>query len=118
MQFKSAIFATTLTLAMAQLTMLQSAKSAELKVISGGAFKQVLNALVAQYQKESGNKVDVTYRTVGQHLEMIRGGGETFDVAVLTPEAIDGLAKDGKVAAGSRADLAKTGIGVVVKQGT
>jgi molybdate transport system substrate-binding protein len=96
----------------------QSAQAAEIKVISGGAFKTVLNALVAQYQKESGNTVAITYRTVGQHLKSIAGGEETFDVAVLTPEAIDGLIKEGKVAAGSRTDLAKTGVGVVVKAGT
>ncbi len=89
-----------------------------MKVISGGAFKQVLNDLLGAYQKESGNKADVTYRTVGQHLKLIASGEETFDVAVLTPEAIENLAKEGKVVPGSRADLAKTGIGVVVKAGT
>ena len=88
-----------------------------IKVISGGAFKQVLNALAEQYQKASGNTLDLTYRTVGQHLQLIKGGEEQFDVAVLTPEAIDGLIKDGKVVAGSRADLAKTGVGVVVRAG-
>jgi molybdate transport system substrate-binding protein len=89
-----------------------------MKVISGGAFKQVLNALVAQYQTGGGNTVNVTYQTVGQHLKLIKNGEEDFDIAILTPEAIDGLTKDGKVAAGSRADLAKTGVGVVVKEGT
>jgi molybdate transport system substrate-binding protein len=93
------------------------AEAADIKVISGGAFKQVLNALAAQYESETGNKLDITYQTVGQHLALIKSGAEQFDVAVLTPEAIEGLAKDGKVVAGSRADLAKTGIGVVVKQG-
>jgi molybdate transport system substrate-binding protein len=105
------VLATTLMAAMAQ-----HAEAADIKVISGGAFKQVLNALAAQYEKETGNKLDITYQTVGQHLQLIKSGAEQFDVAVLTPEAIEGLAKDGKVA-GSRADLAKTGIGVVVKAG-
>ncbi len=95
-----------------------SASTANINVISGGAFKQVLNALAAQYERASGNKLDLTYRTVGQHLQLIKSGEEEFDVAVLTPDAIDGLIKDGKVVAGSRADLAKTGIGVVVKAGT
>jgi molybdate transport system substrate-binding protein len=94
-----------------------SEATADLKVISGGAFKQVLNALAEQYEKTSGNKLDLTYRTVGQHLKLIESGEEIFDVAVLTPEAIDGLIKDGKVVAGSRADLARTGVGVVVKAG-
>jgi molybdate transport system substrate-binding protein len=98
--------------------MSQSAKASDIKVISGGAFKQVLNALAEQYGNASGNKIDLTYRTVGQHLKLIESGEESFDVAVLTPDAIDGLIKDGKVVAGSRADLAKTGVGVVVRAGT
>jgi molybdate transport system substrate-binding protein len=100
------------------LAMPQRADAADIKVISGGAFKQVLNALAAQYEKETGNKLDITYQTVGQHLQAIKSGEETFDVAVLTPEAIDGLAKDGKIITGSRADLAKVGVGVVVRKGT
>lgn len=98
--------------------MSQSAKASDIKVISGGAFKQVLNALAEQYGNASGNKIDLTYRTVGQHLKLIESGEESFDVAVLTPDAIDGFIKDGKVVAGSRADLAKTGVGVVVRAGT
>ena len=94
-----------------------SEATASIKIISGGAFKQVLNALAEQYGNASGIGLDLTYRTVGQHLKLIQSGEETFDVAVLTPEAIDGLIKDGKVVAGSRADLAKTGVGVVVKAG-
>ena len=91
--------------------------STEITVISGGAFKQVLNALAARYETESGNKLDITYRTVGQHLALIRDGKENFDVAVLTPEAIDNLAKEGKIVPGTRADLARVGVGVVVKAG-
>ncbi len=59
----------------------------------------------------------MTYQTVGQHLTLIRSGKEEFDVAVLTPQAIDALAKEGKVVAGSRIDLAKVGVGVMVKAG-
>ena len=113
MKLASAILAAAIVCAMSP-----AARAADIKVISGGAFKQVLNALAAQYQTESGNKLDITYQTVGQHLALIRDGKEAFDVAVLTPEAIDGLAKEGKVVSGSRADLAKTGVGVVVKAGT
>jgi molybdate transport system substrate-binding protein len=122
MQLRSAVVTLALftiaQAAMSQQTMSQqTAQAADVTVISGGAFKQVLTPLAAQYEKESGNKVNVTYRTVGQHLKLISDGGETFDVAVLTPEAIDGLAKEGKIVPGSRADLARTGVGVVVKAG-
>jgi molybdate transport system substrate-binding protein len=118
MQLIRPILAAVLALAIAQFVSPQIAQAADMKVISGGAFKQVLNDLLRQYTKETGRKVDVTYQTVGQHLKLIAAGDETFDVAVLTPEAIDALAKEGKVVAGSRVDLAKTGVGVVVKQGT
>ncbi len=112
MQLASTLIATALTLAMSQL-----AEATEIKVVSGGAFKQVLTALTAQYEKESGNKANLTFQTVGQHLKLIRSGKEEFDVAVLTPEAIDALTKEGKIVPGSRADLAKVGVGVVVKAG-
>jgi molybdate transport system substrate-binding protein len=111
MKLTSTVLAIALSFAMPQV-----AKAAEIEVISGGAFKQVLNALVAQYQTDSGNTVNVTYRTVGQHLKLLRDGEEKFDVAILTPEAIEGLTVDGKVMAGTRADLARTGIGVVMKE--
>jgi molybdate transport system substrate-binding protein len=112
MKLTATILATAFTLAMSQL-----AQGAEIKVVSGGAFKQVLNALAAEYEKETGDRLDITYQTVGQHLDLIRGGKEDFDVAVLTPEAIDGLVKEGKVIPGSSAALAKVGVGVVVKAG-
>jgi molybdate transport system substrate-binding protein len=112
MTFSPAILATALLLAMCQF-----AESAEINVVSGGAFKQVLNALAAQYRNESGVTLSIVYQTVGQHVAQIRAGKEAFDVAILTPEAIDALTKDGKIAPGTRADLARTGIGVVVKSG-
>ncbi len=110
MKLLPAVLATALSLVMSQL-----AQGAEIKVVSGGAFKQVLNALAAQYRKESGNRLDIVYRTVGQQVALIRSGKEDFDVAILTPAAIDDLAKDGRIVPGTRADLAKTGIGVMVR---
>jgi molybdate transport system substrate-binding protein len=109
----SMVVAAALCIAMSHL-----AEAADIKVVSGGAFKQVLTALAVQYQKESGNTVDITYQTVGQHLALIRDGKEEFDIAILTPEAIETLAKDGKIVPGSGTDLAKVGVGVVVKAGT
>ena len=98
-------------------TMPQLAQSVEIRIVSGGAFKQVLGALAAQYEKDSGNTLVIAYQTVGQHLALIRDGKEEFDVAILTPEAIEDLAKEGKVVPGTRSDLAKTGVGVVIKAG-
>jgi molybdate transport system substrate-binding protein len=92
------------------------ATAAEIKVLTAGAFKQVLLALVPDFEKQSSHKVIVDNGTAGQLKKRIEGG-EVFDVAVITPAVVDDLAKTGKIAAGSRLNLASVGVGVVVKQG-
>jgi molybdate transport system substrate-binding protein len=93
-----------------------TATAAEIKVLHGGAFTQMMTAIVPDFEKATGNKVVTERDTVGALMKAIEGGA-TFDMAVLTPEAIDELIKNGRVVAGSRADLAKVGVGVVVKSG-
>jgi molybdate transport system substrate-binding protein len=44
-------------------------------------------------------------------------GGETFDIVVASPAAVDGMIKSGKVADGTRRNLARVGIGIMVKAG-
>jgi molybdate transport system substrate-binding protein len=95
----------------------RGAAGAEIKVLTAGAFKQVLLALLPDFERTSGNKVTVENDTVGALTKRI-AGGEVFDLAVLTPKAVDDLAKEGKFVAGSRANLARVGVGVVVKDGT
>jgi molybdate transport system substrate-binding protein len=93
------------------------AKAAEIKLMHAGAFTQVLLALVPEFEKQTGHKVVFHRDTVGALTKRIEGG-EAFDVAVLTPSVIDSLAAKGKVATGSRTNLARVGIGVVVRDGT
>lgn len=91
------------------------ASAAEVKVLTAGAFKQVVLALVPEFEKQTGH-VTVDNGTAGELRSRIEGG-EAFDVAVITPAVLDELAKKGKVAAGSPARLASVGIGVMVKEG-
>ena len=93
-----------------------AASAAEVKVLTAGAFKQVLLALVADFERQTGHKVVVENDTVGGLVKRIDGGAP-FDVAVLTPAAVNELSGKGKLVPGSRADLARVGIGVVVKEG-
>ena len=96
--------------------MAQTATAAEIKVLTTGAFKQVVVALVPEFEKATGHKVVVDNGTVGQ-LQKRVDGGETFDVLVLSPRGIEDYIKGGKIAAGSNARLAKVGVGVMVKEG-
>lgn len=102
--FASAVLASVSTLA------------AEIKVLTAGAFKPVVTAVVADFEKQSGHKVIVENDTAGALLKRI-GGGEAFDLVVLTPGALDELTKAGKVATGGATKLARVAIGVAVKRG-
>jgi molybdate transport system substrate-binding protein len=96
--------------------MAQSATAAEIKVLTTGAFKQVVVALVPEFEKATGHKVVLDNGTVGQ-LQKRVDGGEAFDVLVLSPKGIEDYIKGGKIVAGSNANLAKVGVGVMVKEG-
>src|SRR5437660_7020469 len=95
----------------------RAAAAAEIKVLTAGAFKQVLLALLPEFERTSGHKVMVQNDTVGALSKRIEGG-EVFDLAVLTPAAVNDLSSKGKFVAGSRVNLARVGVGVVVKDGT
>jgi molybdate transport system substrate-binding protein len=99
----------------AGMLMAGGASAAELKVLTAGAMKAVVLALAPQFESQ-GHKLIVDNDTAGGLTKRIEGG-ETFDVAVITPGAIDGLIAKGKVAAGTRTNLSRVGIGVMVKEG-
>jgi molybdate transport system substrate-binding protein len=90
--------------------------AAELKLLTAGAFKATVMALIPEYEKASGNKVTVENDTVGALMKRIEAG-ESFDVVVMTPETVDKLTGEGKVISGSRTNLARVGVGVMVKAG-
>ncbi len=92
------------------------AAAAEIKVLTAGAFKQIVVTLAPEFERQTGHKLVIANDTVGALMKKI-AGGEPFDVTFLSPAAIDTLIKDGKVAAGSRANIARVGVGVMVKEG-
>src|SRR5262245_33545404 len=93
----------------------QPGAAAEVKVLTAGAVKQGVLAVGPEFEK-SGHKPVVDNDTVGALTKRIEGG-EAFDVAVLTPAAVDELTKKGKIADGSKTALARVGVGVMVKAG-
>ena len=92
------------------------ASAAEIKVLTAGAMRAVVVELLPEFEKATGHKVSVDNATAGTLAKRIEGG-EAFDMAIITPKIIDDLQQKGKIAAGSRTDLAKVGIGVAVKDG-
>ncbi len=93
-----------------------NASAAEIKVLTAGAFKPVVTALVPEFEKQTGHKVTVENDTAGAVVKRI-AGGEAFDLLVLTPTALAALTQSGKVVQGSTKELARVAIGVAVKKG-
>lgn len=113
---KSHMWCTGVIAAVIGIVGLSQATAAEVKVLTAGAFKQVVVSLVPQFENQTGHKVTVDNGTAGELKKRIEGG-EAFDVAVITPAVVDELTAKGKIAPGSKVTLASVGVGVVVKEG-
>ena len=86
-----------------------------LKMVSSMATRELLAALAAQYQRDSGI---VVHAEAGGGVEIARriSAGEAADVVVLASTAIDKLMAEGRVA-GARVDLVRSGIAMAVRAG-
>lgn len=87
-----------------------------LKVLTAGAFKQVVLEFVPAFEARTGLKVEVANDTAGALVKRVQGG-EAFDVLILPPGGLNALAKEGKVDAGGGVPVARVAIGVAVKAG-
>ena len=98
-----------------------SANAAEITVMISGGFSAAYYRLVPEFERASGHKV-VTLRgpSMGETPQAIPkrlARGETTDVVIVVGYALDGLIKNGKVAADSRTDLAWSPIAMAVRAG-
>jgi molybdate transport system substrate-binding protein len=92
------------------------ADAAEIKVMSAGAMKTIVTELGSDFTRETGHTLALTTGTVGQLRDKILAG-EAADVVVMSDTAIDQLIGQGHLVRGSRVDIARTGIGVAVREG-
>jgi len=88
----------------------------EIKVIASNAVREPYLELVPMFEKATGHKVTIIWGGTVDIIERI-GGGEVVDIAIIPTPAIDDLIKQGKLAAGSRVDVARSGVGVAVRAG-
>lgn len=93
------------------------ANGAEIKVFTARAGATVLDKIGSEFERTTGHKLNVIYDPViGASFRKI-SAGEPFDVLILSPPIIDGLIKDGKILAETRANLFRSGMGVEVRTG-
>ncbi|HZD64100.1 MAG TPA: substrate-binding domain-containing protein, partial [Xanthobacteraceae bacterium] len=94
-----------------------SATAADIRAFSSGAPAEVEKVLAARFAREHGHRVLFTVAnpaTVQQKLS----AGEAPDIVILPAPIIDSLAKTGVLRAASRVNLARVGVGLVVREGT
>jgi hypothetical protein len=91
--------------------------AAEIKILSGSAIETAMAELIPKFEQASRHKVSSDFDgTIGGMTQRIRNG-EAADVLIASAAQIAILEKEGKIAAGSRADIAKVGVGVFVRNG-
>ncbi|KRQ95644.1 molybdate ABC transporter substrate-binding protein [Bradyrhizobium jicamae] len=87
-----------------------------IRVLSTLALKGAVHGLAGQYQAAGGARIDADFAPTLALLERLRAG-EAADVVILTREGLDEVAREGRVAADSCVDLARSWVGIAVKAG-
>jgi molybdate transport system substrate-binding protein len=95
------------------------ATAAEVRVVSSGGFAAAYRALAPEFERTTGNTLVTGWGpSMGDTPEAVPARlkrGEPIDVLIMVGYALDDLVKQGKVVADSRVDLARSGIGVVIR---
>ena len=93
--------------------------SCDIRVMTSGAAAAFLD-LIPQFERETQNKIVVAATSMGTGTNSIPSRlqrGEPVDVVIMADAALVNLIKDGKVLAESRVILARSSIGMAVREG-
>jgi molybdate transport system substrate-binding protein len=100
-------------------TLLSSAglvNATELRILAPNAVKETITEIATRYEKATGFRVVISWAGTEAITKQI-SDGNIFDVVVNASQNIDKLEKEGKLSPGSRADFAKSAIGVALRVG-
>jgi molybdate transport system substrate-binding protein len=92
------------------------ADAAEIKCICAEAIRPILRDLGPQFEQATGHKLVADYDLAPLVTRKVKAG-EAFDLTVLNPPQADELAKEGRIAAETRTNIARTGLGLAVRAG-
>ena len=93
-----------------------SIRTAEIKILASNGVREALLELAPAFERETGHKLVIGFGLAAALKRQIEAG-EAFDLAILTSSGIEDLAKQGKVDAGSRASIARSGVGIGIRKG-
>jgi len=87
-----------------------------IKVLSAGAVQSMVEALGREFERASGNKLDLIFNTAGSLRDRVKSG-EAADLVILSESIIASLDKPGMFVPGSIINLGRTVTGVAVREG-
>ncbi|MCB1043663.1 MAG: substrate-binding domain-containing protein [Acidobacteria bacterium] len=97
------------------------AEAAEIKVMISGGFSPAFQSLVGEFERTTKHQVVVSRgASMGDAPTSIPSRvrrGEPVDVFIMVGDALDDLEKQGHVVSGSRVDLARSRLGMAVREG-
>jgi molybdate transport system substrate-binding protein len=94
----------------------QTATAAEIKLLAPGALHSTLDEVIPKFEREAGHTVKIEYGPAGPLAARVRKG-ESADAAILSRAEVGRLVKEGLLRGGDNPDIARVGIGVMVRKG-
>src|SRR3954451_10330110 len=95
---------------------LSSAQAAELKVLVAQVVEQPVKELAVQFEKNTGNKLNIEYGFGGDQNKRVQAG-EAVDVVVFPNGLINTAATQAVLAPNTTTELLRIGQGIAVKKG-
>lgn len=103
-------------LVVAAITAATPAAAAEINVVAAGAVRGIIGSMIDDYSKQTGLRFSFTVGPTGQLRDAL-SSGKPVDLVIAAAPLMDELEKAGRIAPGSRTDLGRVGLGVVVREG-
>ena len=92
----------------------------QIKVMTSGAFTAAYLELGAEFERQTGHRVVTEATSMGVGATSIDARlerGEAIDVVIVAADALERLIARGQIRAGTRVDLARSGIAMAVRSG-
>ena len=94
-----------------------AAQGSAVRVLVSNGMKAAIEELQPQCERAIGHPLALQFNSTLSVKKKIEAG-EEFDVTIITVEAVDDLVKDGKIAAGTRAKLVRSELGIGIRAGS
>lgn len=90
--------------------------ASDVRILASTAISDALRDLAPEIEHATGHKVVMEFGPATGVKRKIEAG-EKFDITIVTPVMITDFEKQGKIAPGSRTDIARSGYGVAIRAG-